>query len=280
MMDVFVISSYESIMADVKSFMVQGRPVLSNYYGITNDYVYKTLSTRCSLIINQQNVNGFGRLFFLSRDIDDLAFILNSLDDMTYVFNIPVRNELGIWQTLLDKINFSQYGRYLRYYNKEIVSAKEFLESIANEEPQIESEGYTLYRQAKLPDFTALKSLLLGTFDIYTDYLPSDSQLECMIRGGRVFVNVTPEEKICGLAVFENTGMKCYQNFWIDKCELGLYLMKKMYEQMVDNNISYTYFWVADWNKSVINLHKKLGSLPDGMIDYTFIKKSSHKYEG
>lgn len=266
----FKTQKYEHIVESVKSFVINGRPTLSNYYGIPQGFLYQSLSTDCSLIIKQHNSFGFARLYFLTRDVYDLADTLNSMADMTYLFNIPVKNDLGVWGPLLDKIKYYQYGKYHRYSNNNIRAADEILHSIANEDRQIELEGYKLCERATMSNFAEVQALLLDTFDIYTDYLPSDNQLKCMIDGNRVYINLTPEGNVCGVAVFENIGIKCYQNFWIDKRELGLYLMRKMYDQMVENSISFTNLWVADWNKSVIKLHKMLGALPDGMIDYTF----------
>lgn len=262
--------NYEGVIAQVASFLKGGRPCLSNYFGVSREYDYELYFSASSLIVKQ--INGqFSRLYFMSRDVNDLSGLLNSLDDCTYVFNIPSKNGLEVWSPLLNKIPFELYGKYYRYYNKGIVSANSLLHSIANEDAIIEAEGFKLCKPADVSDFEAIKKMLFDTFDIYTDHLPSDSQLMKMIEEKRIFVNRRPDDGICGLAAFETTGKKCYQNFWVDNNELGLYLMRGIYEQMIENNISITDFWVADWNKSVIKLHKMLGAVPDGMIDVTYI---------
>lgn len=267
---VFKAKENSSIMEDIKVFMHRGRPVRSNYYGLD----LSTTNEICILdntIIVKQVHNGFCRLYFISFDENELIVSLNSLPKNVYVFNIPVRNELGTWTAFVDKLKFKQYSKYYRYINVKIHEGLELLKTIAGEDDIIEEKSIRLCEKATVKDIEGIYDLLYSTFDIYTDYLPNYEGLTKLIENDGVYVNKQPDGTISGTIIFVYTGRKCYQNFWIDKSELGLYLMRKLYERMEKDQITMTNLWVAEWNKAVIKLHKMLGAAPDNTIDYTYM---------
>lgn len=268
---------YSSILNDIILFRNTRSVLFSNYFGLDKSLSYDSFVSDYSYIIRKREAN-FYRLYFLSVCICDLSSILSSLDDEVYVINIPTKVLDNDLSATIVSSGFSLYKTYSRYLNKELETGKRTLYSIINDEDKWLSNGYSLCEKATQSDIVDINNLLHSTFDVYTDYLPSDNKLAQMISDGEAYVNRTPSGEVSGVIIAIYTGKMCYQNFWIDKERLGLYLMKNLYHRMLIENIRFTNIWIDDTNKHVIKLHKMLGSLPDGLKDYTFIKNALVEY--
>ena len=117
-----------------------------------------------------------------------------------------------------------------------------------------------------------LKLIYNGEFSFYTDYLPTREEIVNMISNRQVVVNKC-DNKVLGVIIYTIEGRKCYLNLWMDYSGEGLFLLFDIYNIMVEKSLKYAYFWVNSTNKKVIKIHKLTGATPDGVSDYTFLKK-------
>lgn len=242
------------ILQEYISQMYSRKPIYNNYYGISLSDVdyYKTENT----LIIRKSYESFFRIYILSTDKNDLVIILRQIATASAI-NIPSRTGIGIWKEVLDKSGFTEIGVYSRFYNTKIRKRGKFVENFAREE-----------------EFIAIRKLLYDHFSPITDRLPLDNELINMIRNKWVLVNRNEEsgevEGVLGYILEHN---KCYLQFWIDLSGFGLLLLFNVYNMMVDNNIKFALLWVKDGNKIPYSVHQSMGALPDGLKDYTFVKK-------
>jgi hypothetical protein len=115
--------------------------------------------------------------------------------------------------------------------------------------------------------------MLYETFTTYTDYLPEDEDLLAMISNRQILVNRYENGRVGGIVIFTIEAAKGYINVWLDKTGNGIPLMYKTYNVFESNGVKYVNFWINSQNRNVIVLHRMMGAKPDGLIDYTFIKR-------
>lgn len=253
-MDRFCETSLERINEEVARLKNKGKLAFSNYFGI-EDGCIESYRLDNTMIIRKKE-NDYWRLYILTLDIQDAQTALTELNDSIYVINIPVNKGIGLWPDFLQPCGFSLYGVYNRYHNTKIKSRKA-------------ARG----EFAAIEDLGDIKNLLYDYFSVYTDHLPSESELRQMILNGQILVSRYDNGKVGGVLIFTFENRKCYLNAWIDHTGNGLYLLYKVYNIIADNNIPYVYFWVNSENTQVINLHKLMGAEQDRIVDYTYIKQ-------
>lgn len=227
------------------------KPVLSNFFsqGMPDTEMYKTDK---SLIIRKAE-DDFYRVYLMTLDKNEISGILRDLKG-TNVINIPTKEEIEEWAPLLDKCGFRQIGLYQRFSNS-----------------SVRYRGAFTARYADIAHFESLKNMMYKNFDKYTDHLPNDSELATMIADKRVIIH-QENGKLEGLFIHTFEGKKCYFNCWYDESNNGLYLLFNMYSLMREKNILHSYFWVNSENTKVKQIHTLLGSKPDGLLDYIFMK--------
>lgn len=225
--------------------------IISNYISLDLDNT-EYHRTEFSLLIRKSYSN-FSRLYFLSKNINDLKNILHKVQPVS-VINIPTRSDITIYDELLTASGYNLYKVFETYYNNNIRGFDIFREHFACEE-----------------DIERVKYLLYSNLNVYTDHLPNDDDLLKMIQSKQVLVNYENNE-ICGVFIFSIQGKKCYFNFWVDIGKNGLFLIYNMYNYLKYMDINYAYLWVDNANKKVIGMHKLMGCKPNGDQDYIYVK--------
>lgn len=264
---IFEESNIDVVRNVVAKFQNSHRIIWSNYFALSKCIACKYYMTSKTILIIKQEYY-FYRLYILSADYIDMITILKKLPHGEYVLNIPHKGSIvDINAEIIYKAGFNLIGEYHRFYNKAIVEGNEYLslyESLPNN---------NIAQWAEKSDSSQLWSLLSKTFSLYTDYIPTKEELELMILNKQVFVNRDDNHNIIGTIIFSPKGKSCYQNAWIGDSQYGVYLMKRLYQYFIENNITHTNFWIRKNNKPVMKLHMNLGAVPDGLVDYTFFKK-------
>lgn len=238
----------------VSNFKNSRQTLFSNYFGLKNDEEYEILK-RDDIVVLRKKEHDFYRLFVVSADAQLLISTLGSLQDETYVINIPTKKTIEPWQDIIDKAGFTFLAQYDRYYNR-----------------QIEYRESDIGTYAETEDIDAIMNLLyVNEFSIYTDYLPTKEELIKMIRNRQVLVNKSGHD-VLGVLIFTIEGKKCYLNIWIDRSKDGLFLLFDVYNIMKEKGTVLAYFWVKSTNSKIIKLHKLTGAVADGLSDYSYIK--------
>lgn len=251
----FVNKTPDEIIAIVGAFRRGRKIVLSNFFSV-GDGEYGLYEAEDSLLIRKKDLN-FYRTYIISSNIEESESILTELNSEAYVINIPSKGSIDNWKMILQRAGYDLIGVYKRYYNNKIKVRKS-----------------AMGEYAVLSDINGIESLLINNFSPYTDYLPSLVQLRGMVDNKQVLVSKDDSGEVLGTLIYSLEGTKCYYNIWIDKSGKGLFLLYKAYNIVAENNIGYVYFWVNSMNHDVIRLHEMMGAVPDGLVDYTFIKKN------
>jgi hypothetical protein len=227
------------------------KPILSNLFSFesSGDEFYKTDN---SLILRKADI-GFYRIYLQTIDKKDIIKALKSLRG-TYVINIPTKEKIEEWAVLLKDCGFNLIGIYERFFNS-----------------NIKSKGKFTAKYADITHFDHLKTMMYNNFNKYTDCLPDNQLLQDMIVNNQVIIHEENDE-LSGLFIYTFQGKKCYFNCWYDKSNNGLYLLFNMYNLMSQHQISYSYFWINSKNENVKKIYTLLGSRPDGLKDYIFLK--------
>jgi len=234
------------------------RSVLSNYYGQPveeNDKYFETNST----FVLAKPVRDFNRIYVASNDKKELVEILSSLEG-TNVINFPTKGDIRDIEAIMTECGYEQIGVYERFvYNVKNITEYNDVSKIELAQAGDEEQIYNLYATWQ-------------GFDFYTGYLPTHEEIESLVKNKSILVNKN-DEKVTGVFIFEPQGRKYYLRLWIDICKQGLILLKNVFGIMKQNNIDFAYLWASSENKRVISLHQSFGATPDGLKDYTFIKK-------
>lgn len=252
----------------IATFRTSSNKVVSNFFGLTN-HCHELGSTQDSLIIRKKE-SGFYRLYYLTKNESELLDVLSGINDGEYVVNIPTKTPIDGGGFFLNECGFELIGEYSRFYNRSIGEAFNKLSKL--------SEGIEIVENCELAQYALacdqpqIMDLLRENFSVYTDHLPEDVELTEMIEKKHVLIN-RYDGNVCGVEIFTPTSQVCYGNVWIDTKGLGVFLSLEVYRYLISNNIKVMNFWVNNANKKVIKYHKMLGSVPDGLIDYSFLKK-------
>ena len=231
------------------------KPRYSNYYGCQlgegDDYI----ETDSSLVLRKKE-GDFYRVYIMSVSQAEVVDILKLIPGVN-VLNIPAKNDIPEWKTLMQCAGFDMISMYERYYYKKVKERK-----------NAQTINYATQEQTEV-----IYALFRSHFSAYTDYLPAKDELAALVEQGNVIVNYS-EGRVCGAFIYEPEGRKCYLRAWYDEGENGLKLLFDVYCIMHLKNISYAYFWVNSTNTNVKKIHELLGAVPDGLKDYTFIKNN------
>jgi len=234
------------------------RSALSNYYGQKFEKKDKFFQTN-DTFLQAKPVRDFYRIYFSSNDKKELTEILQNLEG-TNVINFPTKSEISEIQEFMNECGYEQIGIYERFvYDVKKLKYDDDISNIEFAATGDEEQIYNLYSSWK-------------GFNPYTDYLPTLEELKKFIENKTVIIN-KQDNKIVGVCTFEPQGRKYYSGLYIDISKDGLTLIMHLFNILKHNKIEYLYFWVNADNKRVKTLHQLLGATPDGLKDYTFIKK-------
>ena len=250
----FALSSVQQVQILYAELMKKGKLLFNNYFGLAQDEHIEVESALNTLLIRKKEFD-FYRLYVISRDEDELESLLSSLKGDVYAINIPSKTSIDNWDNLLTRTGFSFLDVYSRYYNNNIRSFPSSIDTFAREE-----------------DLDDIASLLYNNFSLYTDHLPERDELSRMIANKQIITDYK-DGKVCGVLIYTIMGNKGYQNAWIDFGDNALALLFKVKSIFIENGIKYCYYWIKDSNTPVIKIHAMMGGKPDGLKDYTYLKK-------
>lgn len=242
----------------IDDWKIDHKPILSNFYGLEEGYPYEYLMSNSSVIIRKQE-SDFYRVYILTTDTEDIVPALIDLKGCDYIINIPSRKPIDDWDELLKKCGFEYYETYSRICNPKVATMKK--------------RPTAIEEFAKPTDLDDIMDLLTENFSLYTAHLPSKEKMMQMIEGHQIYVDRYENGHVCGVNIFEINGPVGYGVAWLDKGEYGLDLQLNMFNHFIDHGVKRLIGWVRDSNVKVVKMHLRMGASPDGLKDYTYIKK-------
>ena len=234
------------------------RAVLSNYYGQTfekNDKYFETNNT----FVLVKSVRDFYRIYIASNDKKELVELLSGLKG-TNVVNFPIKGDIRGIDTIMTESGYEPIGIYERYILKvNDLECNGDMATITFATEEDEEATYNLYSNWK-------------DFNPYTDWLPTQLELREFIKKKAVIIN-KQNNRVVGVVICPILNGQIRWNLLIDLSGGGLKLVNAMFKMAQDNKIKNCQFWVNSCNEKAIKFHRRLGAIPDGLKDYTYIKR-------
>ncbi len=234
------------------------RVVLSNYFGQRfeeNDQYFETHNT----FVLAKPVRDFSRIYVASNDKKELIEILSDLGG-TNVINFPAKGDIRDIEAIMTESGYEKIGVYERYMLH--ITDSEYCEDMTTTAFATEQDKEEIYR---------LYSGWKG-FNAYTDWLPTQAELIDFIKNKAVIIN-KQENRVVGVVVCPINKNLIEWRLFIDLSGGGAKLANATFETARQNKIKRCQFWVNSHNEKAIKFYKKLGATPDGLKDYTYIKR-------
>jgi len=235
------------------------RIVFSNYFGQAFEKDDKYLETNNTFILAKP-VRDFYRIYVASNNRKEIVEVLSGLEE-TNVINFPTKGDMQEdIKTIMTESGYEQIGVYERYLLnvKDLEYSKE-MTTIAFATEQDEEETYNLYSNWK-------------DFNPYTDWLPTKIELKEFIKNKAVIIN-KQNNRVVGVVICPIVKSLIKWHLLIDLSGGGMKLVNAMFEMAVHNKIKYCQFWVNSRNEKAVKFHRRLGATPDGLKDFTYIKR-------
>jgi hypothetical protein len=224
----------------------------NNYFGVEfNNLEY--FSTTKTLVL-RKSFDSFFRVYIMSECESDLLSILTNLDEL-HVINIPSRMPILDWDLVLQKADFKCHAVYERLVKK-----------------TTEKRGDFVPCYATIDELNEIDQILHSTFSPITAWLPSKVELISLIEQKKILVN-RDEIGVSGLLVFLIENKKVNLKAWANVRGIGISLLLNLFNLMADFGIQNSYLWTNSENKKAKNIYRMLDFNPDGLMDYTYLKK-------
>jgi ribosomal protein S18 acetylase RimI-like enzyme len=232
---------------------------------------FETFQTQSDAVLLLEKTRyDFYKLLFFSKDI--LKVEWNAFSDKKLVLNMIIRkSKLEESHPVIDKIQldgkFSTRGKFVRM-------------ATTLPENKLEKESYKIITKPEHLDFEELQKLLEQNFDIYSEFIPSLSDLGDFRDTTYI---IKENNKIAAFAICQNIGNTKELRFLLvlkehRKKGYGHLLLK--HSIAIDQSITRYYLWVNIENKAAINLYNKMGFNEDDILNCLFINNNIiHKVE-
>jgi hypothetical protein len=243
------------------SILLSLKPMYSNYFGLNLDDVEYIEKANTLVVIKPYE--SFRRVYFISTDEDELIEILKILPNSD-VINIPTKTEIsGSLQNILSKSGYSLFEVYHRMYNN-----------------KIEQQGIKVESFALLEDIPAIYERLYSLFVPFSDWLPTKKDLENMVENKQIYIIRDENNAVVVATAFKIEKTSCYWSFLYSSVKGGAKkVTMHLFDYLSSLGIKRVYFWVREGNVAIDGFQKSLGSVYDGLKDYTFTKGLSNKYK-
>ena len=230
----------------------------SNFFGLQDKYTYEYYNSEHTILIRRKEFDFF-RIYLLSDSREDIKILLGDLQDEEYVFNVPTKKSIEEWDAVLIAAGFKYYETYSKMINTKISSMK-----------IIQTEGTCF---AKLEELDQIHNILKESFSVYTSHIQDRDELIEYINNKNIRVEHAKNGSVCGVVIFSVTGTTATATAWASNGEHGMDLYLDMFNYFIEKGAKRYIFWVRDSNVKVKKLYEKLGAVPLGVKDYTYIKK-------
>lgn len=210
----------------------------------------------------------YSKVVFFSKSCNDFLetkdFFYKSNDKLSVNYIVSNNNSNILLLDRFKNVGFLPYKRYKRLY---LMKA-----SIDN---TLECWPFDYCCKE---DSTKIMSELLSTFDIITDNIVSENELEHMIVNEQA-LSVKINGTIKGFLLFENTGFNSYLRcLCVCRDYRGNGIGRQLVESWINVNKEKTKrfnLWVNCENTPAINLYKNIGFAEDGLEDNIFVLENS-----
>ena len=234
------------------------RSVLSNYYGQPMEENDKYFETNDTFVLAKP-VGDFFRIYIASNEKKELVELLSGLKG-TNVINFPTKSDIQDIDAIMTESGYKQIGVYERFvYNVKNLTGGDVISKIEFASAADEEEIYNLYSGWK-------------EFSPYTDWLPMHEELKEFIENKSVIIN-KQNDKIVGVNICPVIGAIMNLRLIIDLSGGGIKLMNAMFDMAWKKGIKLCRWWVNSQNERAIGFYGRLGAIPDGLRDYTYMKR-------
>jgi hypothetical protein len=239
----------------VQEYISQRQP-FSNYFMSSLDGMLFAKGEETLLL--KLPCEGFNRIYFLSRNREELTSMLSQLSEEDAI-NIPTKREISQdILTILHNAGYNLFTSYERLYKNTNDPRGDFEDNFA-----------------QIGDCAKIKELLLSQlYNPITDRIPTNEEIKFMIENKQALVNRNENGEVNGVLLFAIDGKKCNFLEWASTASAGesLFLYLNAFNYMGQLGIEKSTIWVRSDNVRPKKIYISWGYQPDGLKDYTFLK--------
>jgi len=235
------------------------RIALFNYFGQTIEKDDKYFETNDTFILAKP-VRDFHRIYVASNDKKELVEILSNLEG-TNVINFPTKGDIRDVEAIMTESGFEQisvFDSFLLNVEKLEFSTVD-ISTITVATEQDVDEIYNLYSSWK-------------DFNPYIDWLLTHKELKELVGNKTVLIN-KQDGKILGTTIFSINKKIFRWHLLIDLSGNAIKLVAAMLVIARENGTKFFRSWVNILNEKSNKFNTRLGAIPDGLRDYTYIKR-------
>ena len=227
----------------------------NNQFFEENDRYFETNDS----FVLAKSVRNFHRIYAASNNKKELIKILSSLKGIN-VINIPAKGDIQDIETIMAESGYEQISVFERFrLNVKDLEYAGDTTTIALASTQDEEEIHNLYSSWE-------------SFNPYVDWLPTRDELKDYIENKVVLINKI-DNKVVGANFFSLDGKSFKWRLLIDLSGNAIKLMSVMFDMLRKNEVKHFRFFINSLNEKSIKFHLRLGAVPDGLKDYTYIKR-------
>lgn len=243
----------DKIMELSNELKIKHGVVCTNYYGglsVSDVSLFDVVYTENCVVFGFKD-NYIYRLFFFANNISCINECLKEFPRgaiLEWIYTENVSNEIGNIQNLKQIDSFRRYKVDLRNDSYKEKLDETFYKRFINDCGEV----------ATLNDFEEMNSLINTIFDKRVSHLPSQVELNELIKNGNVIV-CRKVDKIKTFWIYKIEGKKIYSYQAYNSIQ-GTYIQSvwfRLFEKFASENFREVYAWVSDKNIFSLNLHFK-----------------------
>ena len=263
------LESYEqlrSLMSEIRSLK---NGYVTNFYWDENKHpywiekeelFYKELEG-CVILVHKNET--FFNLFFIAVNYETVTSTINSINlDSPQVLDLVCRGDGRNERDVFRRIGFKDY-RYL--YRMSHVGP------MASPDWSIDDD----VKCGCVDDSLAVSEVFRRDFDPLCEQLPSLAEINDFAERKQMLI-IKDDEKLCGVLIFESTGVTWYLRYWYTAPEyrnkgVGAKLLRTAL--VLGKDTKRQLFWVISDNDNAIKRYEHYGFKREDMNDYVIIKR-------
>ncbi len=202
---------------------------------------------------------GFNRIYFISNNKEELTNMLSYLTSEDAI-NIPSKKEISEdMQAILSISGYTLLATYERLFRNTNETRGEFEDDFA------------------VPsDCKQIKELMeTNLFSPISDIIATENEIKEFIANKEALVNRDENGNVNGVLLFSIDGKKCNFRAWVSTAPIGesLFLYLNAFNYLGKLGIEKSTIWVRSDNERPKKIYLSWGYQPDGLKDYTYVKK-------
>lgn len=236
----------------------------SNYFFTPLRDAAPLLQASESSVVFLDPEHDFQRVYFLSRDLDDLGRLLATVAERPLVADyVTARCDHEPVEAAFSAAGYTPMAVYQRMTNRDHSQRRVSKARIVYAEPQ---EADVLFDQ------------LCRDFDPRLDHIPDRDELRALVQARQAIVHRSGSE-IDAYMIYRLRGRTGHPNYWFSRPGNHPAVAFKVYSDyfadMAARGIRASFLWVEVRKTAQIGVYERFGFECDGLMTYTYVKEAA-----